>query len=61
MEAEPREEPEVSEDAEEEAEATDEHGQPDDAQDTGPFLGGPVNFTLLSSFRNHIATAVWKG
>ncbi|XXG80039.1 hypothetical protein AAC387_Pa09g0991 [Persea americana] len=71
LEDEPCEEPKVSEDAGEEVEAIDEHGQPDDAadigggddeaQDIGPFLGVPFDFTLLSSFRNHIATAVWKG
>ncbi|KAJ8648675.1 hypothetical protein MRB53_001698 [Persea americana] len=65
---EPPEEPEVEEEAVEEAQAVDEHGQPDDAadigagedeaQDIGSFPGGPVDFTLLPSFRNHIAAVV---
>ncbi|XXG47455.1 hypothetical protein AAC387_Pa02g2101 [Persea americana] len=55
----------------EEAQAVDEHGQTDDAakirageddaQDTGPFPSGLVDFTFLSSFRNHIAAALWRG
>ncbi|KAJ8649620.1 hypothetical protein MRB53_002643 [Persea americana] len=41
--------------------AADIAAREDDAYDTRPFPGGPIEFTLLPSFKNHIATTILRG